>query len=57
MAAVSNSTLKWDSSGLKELRRINNLAVRQAYAKKVEAYARRNNIRIITAKVINGIRE
>ena len=56
-----SSDLKWDASGLKL---VSNLAhfdysavIRNAYLKKVENYARRNNIKVITAAVINSMRE
>jgi len=55
------TTLKWDKSALKL---ISNLAffdysfiVRNAYVKKVENYARRKKINVITIAVINSIRE
>ncbi len=59
--AKIKTTLKWDASALKI---INNFAgfdysstVRNAYIKKVENYARRNNIKVVTATVINSMRE
>jgi hypothetical protein len=58
---TAKTTMKWDASALKI---INNpasfdrsMAIRNAYAKKVESYAKRNKIKVITAKVINGMRE
>jgi predicted alpha/beta-fold hydrolase len=58
---TAKTTLKWDASALKI---INNLAgfdhsvtIRNAYVKKVENYARRNKIKVITAAVINSMRE
>ena len=55
------TTMKWDAGALKIL---NNFAsfdysstIRNAYIKKVEAYAKRNKIKIITAAVVNGMRE
>lgn len=55
------TTMKWDQTGLKS---ISNLAafdynntIRNAFIKKVENYARRNHIKVITAKVINSMRE
>ena len=55
------TTLKWDASALKIINNPSafdrNASIRNAYAKKVESYARRNNITVITAKVINGMRE
>lgn len=60
-AVTAKTTMKWDASALKI---INNpasfdrsMAIRNAYAKKVENYAKRNKIKVITAKVINGMRE
>lgn len=59
--AKYKTTLKWDASGLKYL---NNSAafdyssvVRNAVIKKIEKYARRNHIKIITGAVINSMRE
>lgn len=48
--------VKWAASGLKSVARIPS-GVRPAYKKKVENYARRNNIKLITAAVVNGMRE
>lgn len=59
--AKYKTTLKWDTSGLKYL---NNSAafdyssaVRNAVIKKIENYARRKHIKVITGAVINSMRE
>jgi hypothetical protein len=61
VTAKASTTLVWDASAKKI---INNYAsfdyssvIRNAYIKKVEAYARRNNIKVITAAVVNGMHE
>ena len=55
------TTLKWSASGLKLLNNFASFdyssAIRNAYIKKVENYARRNNIKLITADVVNSMRE
>lgn len=65
-AAVSTktkygTTLKWDASALKLISNFQsfdyNTAIRSAYIKKVESYARRNNISTVTYAVINSMRE
>ncbi len=54
--ATTVSRVSWASSGLKAVAKIPS-GVRPAYKKKVEAYARRNNIKLITATVVAGMRE
>lgn len=55
------TTMKWDASALKIINRPSafdhNNAIRNSYIKKVEAYAKRHKIKVITAKVVNGMRE
>lgn len=55
------TTMDWDASALKILSNFAGFdysnVVRNAYIKKVEDYARRNNIKVITADVIDSIRE
>lgn len=55
------TTMKWDASALKIVTNPNsfdhNTAIRNSYIKKVESYAKRHKIKIITAKVVNGMRE
>ena len=55
------TTMQWDASALKIITRPSafdhNNAIRNAYIKKVENYAKRHKIKIITAKVVNGMRE
>lgn len=46
----------WTSAALRLVNRIPR-GVRPAYKKKVENYARRNNIKTITPKVVNDMRE
>jgi len=46
----------WTNAALRLVNRIPR-GVRTAYKKKVENYARRNNIRTITPKVVNDMRE
>jgi hypothetical protein len=53
---VKLAPVKWAASGLKSVARIPS-GVRTAYKKKVENYARRNNIKLITATVVNNMRE
>lgn len=48
--------VSWSASGLKSVARIPS-GVRPAYKKKVENYARRNHIKLITAGVVDGMRE
>jgi hypothetical protein len=54
-------TLKWDKSALKIINdpagfdRV--FAIRAAYAKKVENYAKRKHVKVVTAALINGMRE
>jgi hypothetical protein len=54
-------TVKWAASGLKALGGIASFdysyAIRNATIKKIENYARRKNIKVITAAVINSINE
>ena len=55
------TTMKWDASALKIITKPSSFdrsnVIRNAYIKKVENYARRNKIKVITAKVVNGMRE
>jgi hypothetical protein len=55
------TTMKWDASALKIVTRPSAFdysnTIRNAYIKKVENYAKRNKIKVITAKVVNGMRE
>lgn len=55
------TTMKWDASALKIVTNPSSFdhsnTIRNAYIKKVEAYAKRNKIKVITAKVVNGMRE
>ncbi|MEI6835793.1 MAG: hypothetical protein WCK59_03085 [Candidatus Falkowbacteria bacterium] len=55
------TTMKWDASALKIVTKPSSFdhsnVIRNAYIKKVEAYAKRNHIKVITAKVVNGMRE
>lgn len=59
--ASVKTTMKWDASALKIINSPSafdrNSAIRNFYIKKVENYAKRNNIKLITAKVVNGMRE
>lgn len=55
-AKTTTSGVKWASSGLSAVSRIPS-GVRPAYKKKVESYAKRNNIKIITAAVVSGMHE
>jgi hypothetical protein len=55
------TTMKWDASGLKYLSNGAHFdyssAVRNAVIKKIENYAKRNKIKLITLAVINSMRE
>lgn len=55
------TTMKWDASALKIITKPSSFdrsnVIRNSYIKKVENYARRNKIKVITAKVVNGMRE
>ena len=55
------TTMKWDASALSIITKPSafdrNNSIRNAYVKKVENYAKRNKIKVITAKVVNGMRE
>lgn len=55
------TSMTWDKSALKIISNLNGFDgstyIRNSYVKKVEAYARRNNIKIITAKVVDDMRE
>jgi len=53
---VTTGSVKWASSGLSSVSRIPS-GVRAAYKRKVEAYAKRNNIKLITAAVVSGMHE
>lgn len=59
--ASVKTTMKWDASVLKIINSPSafdrNNAIRNSYIKKVENYAKRHNIKLITAKVVNGMRE
>lgn len=55
-AAKPVAKVTWSASGLKSVARIPG-GVRPAYKAKVENYARRNGIKIITAEVVAGMRE
>lgn len=54
---TKTTTVKWASSGLSAVAKIRNSAVRTAYKKKVESYAKRNHIALITSKVVTSMRE
>lgn len=55
------TTMKWDASGLKYLNTPSHFdyssAIRNAVIKKIENYARRNKIKVITLAVIKAMRE
>ena len=59
--ASVKTTMKWDASALKIVTNPNafdhSTVIRNAYIKKVESYAKRHKIKVITAKVVNGMRE
>ncbi len=55
-AVKTSSGVSWASSGLTAVRKIPS-GVRPAYMRKVESYAKRNGIRLITASVVAGMRE
>lgn len=54
-------TMKWSADGLKTIGNIASFdysyAIRNAVIKKIENYAKRNHITVITAKVINSMNE
>ena len=55
------TTMKWDASALKIISKSSSFdysnAIRNTYIKKVEKYAKRNKIKVITAKVVRSMRE
>ena len=57
----TKTTIKWDASALKIVNKLSSFdyspAIRNAYMKKVENYAKRHKIKVITAKVVRGMRE
>jgi len=59
--ASVKTTMKWDASALKIINNLSafdyNSAIRNSYIKKVENYAKRHNIKLITAKVVKDMRE
>jgi len=54
-------TLKWSADGIKTIGSIAafdySYSIRNAVIKKIENYAKRNHIKVITAKVINSMNE
>lgn len=60
-AAVTKTSLKWTADGLRALGSIAsfgyNYSLRNTIIKKVENYARRKNIKVITAAVVNSMDE
>jgi|WetSurMetagenome_2_1015567.scaffolds.fasta_scaffold250093_2 hypothetical protein len=63
IAAVSNSntTIKWAASGLSAIGPLSSFdystSIRNAYKRKVEAYAKSKGITLITASVVNSMRQ
>jgi hypothetical protein len=53
---VKPISVTWAASGLKAIARIPK-GVKPAYKKKVENYAKRNHIKVITGKVVTSMRE
>ena len=55
------TTMKWDAGALKLVSNMAsfdyNTAIRNSYIKKVEAYAKRNGYKTVTAAVVNGMHE
>lgn len=55
------TTMKWDTSGVKALGSMAsfdyNYSIRDSFVKKVENYAKRKHIKVITASVINHMTE
>ena len=58
-STASSGGVRWASSGLVALGRLRGepYAVRVAYKQKVESYARRNGITLITKAVVDGMHE
>ena len=60
-AAAPKTTMTWSASGLKKVSNLASFdystAIRNAYVKKVESYAKRNKIKVITAAVVDGMHE
>ena len=61
VAKTTTSTIKWSASGLKALGSVSvsdgSYAIRNTYKKKIESYAKRNGITLITAQVVQSMRE
>jgi hypothetical protein len=55
--ATKTTSVTWAASGRTQLYKIPNTTVRAAYKSKVEKYAIRNNIKIITSAVVQGMHE
>lgn len=55
-AVVKPASVTWAASGLKAIARIPK-GVKPAYKKKVENYAKRNHIKVITGTVVTSMRE
>ncbi|MEI6378220.1 MAG: hypothetical protein WCO55_01035 [Candidatus Falkowbacteria bacterium] len=61
VVSTPKTTMQWSASGLSRVSNLRSfdysVAIRNAYVKKVEAYARRKKIKVITAAVVDGMRE
>lgn len=55
--AAKTKTVKWASSGLSAIAKIRNTFVRAAYKTKVENYAKKKHIALITSNVVTSMRE
>ena len=55
--AAKTTTVKWAASGLSAIAKIRNTFVRTAYKQKVESYAKRKHIALITSNVVTSMRE
>lgn len=56
--AAKMVTVKWSADGIKALGSMDHSSfIRNIVMKKVETYAKRNNIKLITARVVRSMRE
>lgn len=60
-AASPKTTMKWSPAALKQMKNLRGFdystAIRDSYMRKVERYAKRKHLTLITPAVINGMRE
>lgn len=60
-SAAVHTTMKWNAAALKKVSNLRSFdystAIRDTYVRKIEKYAKRKKIKVITPAVIDGMRE